>query len=195
MNRPNGIADARSWKNEDQAGRFHGCLGSCGHHRQKVMIFRDDGPAKFHRTLQVSFVGRPEKAFVLGGDHIDLPAPQTRHDAVIHALVRVQIERHLALLGRAALVALRAQARNERSRLLPLGANHVLVVVVVGERGMNVRERQVRVRLDDFIGSHPSVLDLARDLADLDVRSGHDRPPTGVIDSRWKVSGWFHGSS
>lgn len=73
---------------------------------------------------------------------------------------------------------------DQRSRFQPLRADIVEVIEVVGERGVHVGKREVRVCVDDLVRRHAEMLDLAGDLADLDVRAGDDGVFTQFVDSR-----------
>jgi hypothetical protein len=67
------------------------------------------------------------------------------------------------------------------------------VVEVIGQRRVYVGQRQVRVRLDDLVGGHAQVFDLAGDLADFDVRTEDDRATRRFVDVRRGDTSCFHG--
>lgn len=72
---------------------------------------------------------------------------------------------------------------DQRSTFQPLRTDVVEVIEVVGERGVHVGKREVRVCVDDLVRRHAEMLDLAGDLADLDVRAGDHGPSGGVVDA------------
>lgn len=74
--------------------------------------------------------------------------------------------------------------RNQRLCFPPLASNHVRVGVVVRERGVDVCEGQVGMRLHNLVGRHAPAFHFARNLTHLDVGTSDDRAAHGVVDMR-----------
>lgn len=176
QDRSDRCADSRARKNEDDARERTLNLASCMRYAQKIMIGSKNNATQLQRLLDVLFVGRPGEACLDDAESVHVPAAKAGHDAHVHTLVDVETngqgQPRIACSLRGA--ARRSQRIDQHSRLFPLSTDQLLVIVVVRERSVDRRKRQVRVCLDHFVRRHPQVLDLACDLADLDVGTGHD---------------------
>jgi hypothetical protein len=162
---------------------------------QKVVIGGDDRPGKLGSPCKVVLIRRSQEPFVGCRQDIDLPAAKTGDDSLVDTLVRVELERHawcrmLASGGTAGVFSL--ELGDQGAGFLPLPVDRILMVVVVAQRGVHVRETQVGMGFHDLIGSHASVLMLAGDLANLDVGSGDDRSRAEVVDVREMTARGFH---
>lgn len=113
------------------------------------------------------------------------------------SLVCVEWHRRLrGELGAEARGVAGAKLGYESARFLPLGVNRNLVIVVIGERRMDIRQSEVRVGFHDLVWRHAELLGLTRDEADLDVGAGdHWTPAGGVNVCRDFLGGTHHHQS
>lgn len=155
---------------------------------QEVMILREDHAAQTRCAFYVPFVvGLTEKPLFRGGDDVHSAAAKTGNDPPIHAFVGIESKRHRRLQacsGAETPGVARAKVCDQRFGLRPVAANGLRMVVEIPESGMHVRQGQMGVRFNDLVGRHPEVLELARDLADLDVGTGNDRSGSRIVDAR-----------
>lgn len=195
-NAADGVADAGGGSDEEHAGMRaaapHMSLGQY----QKIVILRQEDASERDRRRQLRGVQSSKRCLMRRGSDIHTTASEALENAPVHALVGVELKGHASRLWlrdtwTARIAFLKRGDR--RQRFGPLGPDHVLVIVKVGQRRVNLPQREMRMCLDYLIRRHPLAFHLARDLTHLDARSANDGAGTRGVDMGllWEREG-FH---
>jgi hypothetical protein len=193
---PNGLAQAGCGQDENDTREL--TVRFLADKRQEVVVIRDKHTLQSDRSTQVLLIAGPEQTHLGCRDNIYASPAQTRNHSRVHALVGVELQRHAGRLRPRPVRSprvLRAHLGDQSSTLLPVPANGLSMIVIVHQRGVNVGQRQVGVRLDDLVWSHPKMLGFARKLADLDVCPRHNGTFARFVNVRNETGRGFHGRS
>ena len=198
LNASHGMTNRGAARNEDQTREGAPCFPARVHEPEEVFICRDDDTPELRRALQVLFVRRSQQAFVRGRDAIDASPSRASDDPRIHALVKVQSKRHVRSGPRSSVETAgiaEAHLGDECASFLPFVSDQRLVIVKVSQRGVYIRQRDMRMSFHNLVCCHAQMLELVGNLADLDVCAPNYRALTRVVDVGHVLSGWFHAQS
>jgi len=170
-------AERCSWFDKEQP--------ACRRHRKKVCVCRHNYSTECRSTFGVHGVSRAKQSEVECIHDVHAPPPKSGYDPHIDTLVSVELERHRFApsgLPRCLAQAAIFQLCDHGIGSGPILANRFLMIIVISERGMNVRERQMGMRAHNIFRSHSHVNNLTRDLTHLDVGPDDHRPRLRIVD-------------
>jgi hypothetical protein len=121
---------------------------------EKIRVVRDDDALMLPSEREVLFIRSAKEACLGWRGHVDAAATKRLRDGEVNVLVKMESEshRHPCLRIRCRLMLSLSEVLDEFFVSFHLLLNLVPMDVVIGERGVDVGQRKLRVTRDNFVG-------------------------------------------